>query len=39
MADAKIKEIQAAGKTSVDGVVKNLLSAVLDAKAVAPSKA
>ncbi|CAK7272311.1 hypothetical protein SEPCBS57363_005068 [Sporothrix epigloea] len=38
-AEAKIKEIQAAGKKSQDKVVKDLLAAVLTANPVASSKA
>ncbi|EFX03908.1 vacuolar ATPase [Grosmannia clavigera kw1407] len=38
-ADAKITEIQEAGKLSRDDVIKNLLAGVLEAKAVPPSKA
>lgn len=38
-ADAKIKEIQAAGKKNQDKVVKDLLSAVFDVKPVPPIEA
>lgn len=37
-AEAKIKEIQAAGKKSQDKVVNDLLSAVFDVKPVPPTK-
>jgi V-type H+-transporting ATPase subunit G len=38
-ADAKIKEIKAAGQKSQDKVVSDLLKAVLDVKPVPPTKA
>jgi len=38
-AEAKMKEIKAAGKKSQDKVVKDLLKAVFDAKPVPPSAA
>jgi hypothetical protein len=38
-ADAKIKEIQSAGKKGQSKVVTDLLKAVLESKPVAPSKA
>ncbi|KAJ9156198.1 hypothetical protein NKR23_g1185 [Pleurostoma richardsiae] len=37
-ADVKIKEIKEAGKKSQESVIKDLLSAVIEVKAVPPSK-